>query len=293
VAQRLEQATHNRLVAGSNPAGPTFDAICFAQLMYSKVNQNMSDHTRENRIRKISEDVHKLSDRQFDFIEPIVTQLLTPYIEIYKLPTSDIIDDNVLIDLGDSIRIHHCLSAGPFTKDKFEYAFQAALSSSGRTAQLAPPGRRGYDLIVDGKQFSLKTEAEHSIKAESIHISKQMELGSGEWELESLREQFLENLSHVDRILTLRCLSKFVYHEYYELVEIPKSLIEKAKYGTFRTPRSKQTPKPGYCDVSEDGTLLFQLYFDGGGERKLQIKNLIKSRCTIHCFWKFSKSSYS
>jgi len=32
VAQRLAQATHNRLVAGSNPAGPTFDRFLIGGL---------------------------------------------------------------------------------------------------------------------------------------------------------------------------------------------------------------------------------------------------------------------
>jgi hypothetical protein len=41
VAQWLAQATHNRLVAGSNPAGPTFDAFSNARFilggLFSKI----------------------------------------------------------------------------------------------------------------------------------------------------------------------------------------------------------------------------------------------------------------
>ena len=52
---------------------------------------------------------------------------------------------------------------------------------------------------------------------------------------------------------------------------------------------SKQTPKPGYCDVKDtDGTLKYQLYFDGGTERKLQIKHLKKDLCIVHARWIFS-----
>jgi len=51
---------------------------------------------------------------------------------------------------------------------------------------------------------------------------------------------------------------------------------------------SKQNPKPGYCDVSEpDGTLRLQLYFDGGTERKLQIRHLRKDLCMVHAEWAF------
>ena len=34
VAQRLEQTTHNRLVAGSNPAGPTFFMFFMGKLFF-------------------------------------------------------------------------------------------------------------------------------------------------------------------------------------------------------------------------------------------------------------------
>ena len=50
---------------------------------------------------------------------------------------------------------------------------------------------------------------------------------------------------------------------------------------------SKQNPKPGYCYVEENGNTLFSLYFDGGGERKLQVKGLQKSLCTVHATWQF------
>ena len=54
---------------------------------------------------------------------------------------------------------------------------------------------------------------------------------------------------------------------------------------------SKQFPKPGYCDViNENGEMKFQLYFDGGTERKLQIKNLLKTHCIVHAVWEFEIS---
>jgi type II restriction enzyme len=78
----------------------------------------------------------------------------------------------------------------------------------------------------------------------------------------------------------------------YELVEIPKSLLEKAAGGRLEMMHgSKQSPKPGYCHVTDEtGRVMFQLYFDGGTERKLQIKKLDKSLCTVHAEWKFQRS---
>jgi len=52
--------------------------------------------------------------------------------------------------------------------------------------------------------------------------------------------------------------------------------------------QSKQNPKPGYCSVTDDeGNVKFKLYFDGGTERKLQIKNLRKDLCIVHATWEF------
>ena len=120
-----------------------------------------------------------------------------------------------------------------------------------------------------------------------------MELGGGNWgdlpsDLEGLRQQFLDNLSNFERILTLRALKKnnpFAY----ELVEIPKALLEKAAFGILEMKlESRQFPKPGYCHVRDDNSLLYSLYFDGGGERKLQIKSLRKDLCVVHATWKFA-----
>jgi type II restriction enzyme len=284
------------LVAGPTPAGPTFDTICLAQLIFSLRGLDllliMKYKPREERLAKLIREISSLSDNQLGSVEPVIQELSNPFLEKFNSPNSDLIDQCVLNIFGDAIRIHHCFSKGPFTKDKFEFALEYAFNQCGRKAKLAPPGIPGYDLVLEDKKYSLKTEAEKSIKQDLIHVSKHMELGKGEWNLELLRNQFLDNLQKTDRILTLRCLSRFFPYEYYELVEIPKDILLKSISGTLRLmTKSTQNPKPGYCDVSENGILLFQLYFDAGGERKLQIKSLLKSKCFVHAFWKFKKSS--
>lgn len=206
---------------------------------------------------------------------------------------SDIISESVLLDFGDVLRIHHCFSREPFSKDKFEFALEAVLRATGVEAELAPRGRRGYDIKINGKNVSLKTEAAKAIRGDTLHISKFMELGGGHWgdnpkDLMGLRQQFFDNLKSVNRILVLRALRKGDPDYLYELVEIPKKLLEKASTGRFEMRmESSQFPKPGYCFVEKEGELLFSLYFDGGGERKLQIKNLKKDLCKFHSSWQF------
>lgn len=211
----------------------------------------------------------------------------------FVLTKSDLFDDTTLQNFGDAMRVHHSFSAEAFSKDKFEYVFVKVLNMSGHTASLAPKGNPGHDVTVDGVRLSLKTQADKSIKSDVIWISKFMELGKGRWgddpaDLVGLRNQFLKHMRNYDRILTLRALSKDPKWKY-ELIEIPKKLLKKAKNGTLEMMNgSRQLPKPGYCYVrTPKGDTVFDLYFDGGSERKLQIKNLSKNQCSVHATWEF------
>ncbi len=84
-------------------------------------------------------------------------------------------------------------------------------------------------------------------------------------------------------------LSKSRYTRKYELVEIPISVLELASGGKLEMKlNSKQFPKPGYCYAHDkQDTTILNLYFDGGGERKLQIKSLNKDYCRVHAEWEF------
>jgi hypothetical protein len=125
-----------------------------------------------------------------------------------------------------------------------------------------------------------------------------MELGKGDWsnkpeQLKGLRDQFLKHMKNYERIVSLRAMSRIRVGKtywHYELVEIPKALLEEAANGELKMQMdSRQNPKPGYCTVRDErGNLKFALYFDGGGERKLQIKDLKKSLCIVHAEWDFS-----
>jgi type II restriction enzyme len=126
-----------------------------------------------------------------------------------------------------------------------------------------------------------------------LHISKFMELGRGPWELPLLRDLFLEHMRSYQRILQFRCLKPGPTSYLYELVEIPKSLLlEGAGAELVIQAKSRQTPKPGYGYVRDaEKNLKFALYFDGGTERKLQIKAIRKELCTVHATWRFESAA--
>lgn len=250
--------------------------------------------TRSERIERLLSAIPGLSDYRLQLIDRIVRVFALPR-EYSKSDTSDLISDRILEDFGDVLRLHHCFSREPFSKDKFEYALENVLKSEGIDVVLAQRGQKGYDLRIKGENFSLKTEAAKAIRSGKIHISKFMELGGGKWgddpaDLIGLRAQFLDVLAGIKRILILRALKQGMPDYFYELVEIPKVLLQKVVNGRFvMMNESSQFPKPGYCYVEDDETLLYSLYFDGGGERKLQIKGLRKELCIVHASWHFDQ----
>jgi type II restriction enzyme len=203
---------------------------------------------------------------------------------------SDIITQAVLDNFGDRLLSHHATSRQALSKDRFEFALEAALNDAGIPASLVKSRtNRGHDLTIAGIPVSLKTEAASNIKANTIHISKWMELGKGVWELPVLLNVFLEHMRSYERIFILRCLETNPFKTCYELVEIPKALLlEAASCQLEIREDSRQMPKPGYGYVQDAaGQLSYALYFDGGTERKLQIKNLRKELCNVHATWCF------
>lgn len=248
------------------------------------------------RVDRLSVALRELTASQLEFIEHVVAQFRKPFLKIERNSKSDIVDNQLLRDFGDVLRIHHCFSKAALSKDRFEYAFERTLTLCGRSAALAVSRtNRGHDITVEGVTCSLKTQADKGIKENEIYISKFMELGKGRWsasvgDLRGLRDQFLKHMESYDRIFTLRCLSNDPKRWRYELVEIPKTLLQEANDGKLSVCReSKQSPKPGYCTVKNAaGDIKFQLYFDAGSERKLQIKHLQKNLCTVHAQWEFA-----
>jgi len=237
----------------------------------------------------------KLTGSQLEWVQGVIDQFQLPC-QYRRNSASDIITDEVLERVGDALRIHHAFSRQALSKDRFEFALERALKLCGIDADLATSRtNRGHDITVHGVPISLKTEAAGNIRRDSIHVSKWMELGRGEWRLDLLLQHFLDHMQGYDRIFTMRRLQPGPERYEYEFVEIPKALmLEAANAQLVMQEASRQTPKPGYGYVYDaNGSLKYALYFDGGTERKLQIKSLQKSLCVVHASWEFESTDLS
>lgn len=235
-------------------------------------------------------EVASLTTSQKAWIHAFVQQFKMPH-TFTRNSSSDLVTDLVLENIGDLLRIHHAMSKRSLSKAPFEYAFEKALQLSGQPAKLADSATNpGYDMTIGKTRVSLKTEAAKNVKENAIHVSKWMEMGKGDWDPPKVQLlRFLSHMQGYDRILSLRCLVQTGTHYWYELVEIPHSLMLEAAKGTMtRAEKTKQETFPWYCHVPDGkGGNKFSLYFDAGSERKLQVKNLLKSHCVVHATWKF------
>ena len=248
-------------------------------------------------LAKLTERIAKLSDGQVTLLDSLV-DTFEQDITANRLKNSDVASDEFLAAFGDMLKLHHTLSLDYLDKHRFEAVMERICRTLGHEASRPPMNNPGHDLTIDGVAWSLKTQGDRNIKRAQLHIFKFMELGKGKWKTEKdlygLRDMFLEHMNAYSRIFQLRYFplapsAQESASHYYELVEIPKSLLAEAKNGTIEMMhKSRQNPKPGYCTVSDSsGHVKFKLYFDGGTERKLQIKNLRKDLCVEHANWKF------
>ena len=247
-----------------------------------------------NLINTLQSALAALTPSQLEWVAAVIRQFQLPY-EFHRSESSDLVTSKVLNMLGDALRIHHAFSRQALSKDRFEFALERSLNRAGIQADLVGNRtNRGHDITISGVPVSLKTQADANIRTDSLHISKFMELGKGAWELPLLRDEFLKHMHSYERIFQFRCLSSGPATYLYELVEIPKALLtEGANAQLVIQTRSRQVPKPGYGNVFDaDGRLKFALYFDGGTERKLQIKKIRKDLCVVHATWRFDSTPF-
>lgn len=255
--------------------------------------KSLDNSQREVEIGEIVDVLHRLTPTRRQWVKSTILAFGTPQ-KFWRASDSDIITETVRDNIGDRLLSHHAGSRQALSKDRFEFALESALNDAGIPAQLVKSRtNRGHDLTIAGTPVSLKTEAAANIKEDSIHVSKWMELGKGEWKLPLLRDMFLEHMQSYERIFTLRCLDTTPAHVRYELVEIPKALMLEASTCQLEVREdSRQNPKPGYGYVRDAaGQLKYALYFDGGTKRKLQIKNLRKDLCKVHATWDFGSAT--
>jgi len=192
----------------------------------------MDEQQRQECISQIALSLEALTPTQLDLVRNVVAKLSTTT-NGYRNPDSDFISEAALNHIGDALLAHHSMAQRPLSKESFEHALEGTLRRAGHDAVLAKRGNPGHDLTVDGVAVSLKTQADAAIKADVLHISKFMKLDSGAWELPLLRDQFFAHMNSYQRIFQFRCHRQGSTGDLYQLVEIPKSLLQEGANATL------------------------------------------------------------
>lgn len=149
----------------------------------------MAEHL--NLVRSLAQALVELTPSQLIWVGGVIEQFHLPH-EFRRRDDSDFVTPAVLEMLGDALQIHHAFSRQALSKDRFEFALEAALNRSGIQAELVTNRtNRGHDITIAGVPVSLKTQADAGIREDLLHISKFMELGRGGLEIASASRNVL------------------------------------------------------------------------------------------------------
>ncbi len=125
--------------------------------------------------KQLAEAISKLNGGQLDLLFEMATCMGSTIKEVVS-KDSDILTEEFRANFSNRLLVHHATHEEKFKKKSFEYAFCAASRSAGRQARMtSDPTNPGADVIVEGRSFSLKTEAAAGISENNITISKLME----------------------------------------------------------------------------------------------------------------------
>jgi type II restriction enzyme len=195
------------------------------------------------------------------------------------------------------IALHHRLTRHSLNKETFEYALVETCISDGMKASCFPPNHPGADVRVGDEVWSLKTQSDKNIKREFVTFHKFMEAGKGAVNTNSDRVRLVHSVrqhaAQYDRLFVLRALPKESLSAIpdYELLEVPVRLFIECPNGPLSvSDTSDRQPQPFSINVPQNGSQsrAYQLYFDGGSERKIKIKYLDRKLCIPHVLWSFA-----
>lgn len=200
------------------------------------------------------------------------------------IPGNSVLTPEFVNEFRATLLISHYFLKSPLSTHSFESAFVRAAVASGALVSPAPDGGRFWDVEVDGRKISLKSSSAVSLKRNFLHISKLCEaawiqdMRSAAMREEKTKTLFQEYTTRVDSIIQLRFFKK---SQYYELVEIPTSIL-------------KQVSDVNRSHFAPDGPTIgipvgksppdFTLKLDRS-DAKITLANINKDVCNLLASW--------
>lgn len=233
-----------------------------------------------------------LSPIQIDVITSIIAKFSEGLIGEHL--RKDFLDDDAFEYFSTRLSAHHASSGVALKKENFEHILEHSFKRTGHDAKRTDSMvHRGADLEVDGRFFSLKTEAAKGLNPKSITISKLMEArwirdlaGPGDAP-EQVRVRILSHLQEYERIFMLRSYGDDERVRY-DLREIPKDVL--AAVANLKAEDFGKITKAGgtSAEVKLNGRKAFRLVLDGSVE-KITISGLSIDFYPLHAWWELGR----
>lgn len=233
-------------------------------------------------------------------LTPIQVEVLTGIIAKFAeeqssgLLRDDFLDADAFEYFSTRLAAHHASSGVALKKENFEHILEQSFKWSGHTAKrTADMTHRGADLEVDGRFYSLKTEAAQGLNPKKITISKLMEarwirdLTGPEDAPEQVKRRVLSHLDEYERIFILRSYGD-EGRVRYDLREIPKAVLAGVA-DLVADDFGKLTKANGTsARVRYEGQVAFTLRLDGSVE-KVTVSGLDVELCPLHAWWELGR----
>lgn len=220
-----------------------------------------------------------------------MAEALTAEVPTNINPASVLITTDLAAALGSQLLLHHATHEEKLNKKTFEYILKYACEAAGYEVVLnLNPTLAAEDIRIGGTRFSLKTQADASIKPGAVYVQKLMEARwvrdySTRDELaEAARQRIGAHLAKYERMLVLRAFDVPNGGYRYELVEVPLAILRLI----VSLPNSAFSEKNKYgssgAEVRDSQGVAFRLLLDGSVE-KVRVFNLRIERCLVHADW--------
>lgn len=206
----------------------------------------------------------------------------------------DFLDADAFEYFSTRLAAHHASSGVALKKENFEHILEQSFRRAGHQARRTDSmTHRGADLEVDGRFYSLKTEAAAGLNPKKITISKLMEarwirdLNGHEDAPDQVRDRVLSHLDEYERIFILRSYGT-EERVRYDLREIPKPVL--ASVADLVADDFGKLTKAGgtSAKVQIEGKVAFTLRLDGSVE-KVTISGLDVGLCPLHATWELGR----
>lgn len=232
----------------------------------------------------------RLNPSQLELLVRMAAALGSP-VDVWRDPGSDICTDKFAAAAGNFLALHHATHFERLNKKGFEFLFKFSSEADGRVAVLNTNSTdSAEDIRVNGVSYSLKTQADRAIKRSAIYIQKLME---ARWIREcksradfarQVQTKVAAHLSRYERIVVLRGFPPAKGIILYDLVEIPKKLLERMTTLTASDFSGRNEYGSSGANVTDERGVAFRVLLDGSVE-KVRIFNLRIDRCFVHGVW--------